>query len=201
MELLMKNLRKLLIIGTVLSVAASPVLAQGRGGGGGGGGGVGAGVGAGANVGGQSGVNGRFGGQSEANIGAQGSVNSNGPNAADRAFGGERATSRAAEAQTRNSVTAQERGSSDLGSLNAARASENAQANAAAGSRVGEIATYESRMRSALAITDQARRNAAITDARQQLAQTTNKPLTAGAIAQLDSELAIQGASPQLGAQ
>jgi len=49
-------------------------------------------------------------------------------------------------------------------------------------------------------ISDAARRDAAITAARQQLAQTSNKTLDASAIAQLDSTLHIQGASPRLGA-
>jgi hypothetical protein len=197
----MNTLGKFVVIGAVL--AASPVLAQGRGGGGGGGG-ANMGVGAGVNAGGQSGVNGRFGGQSEGRVNAQGSLNSNGPNAADRDFGADRAaerplTGRAAEAQTRGSATAQ--GRSELGGLNAARASENARANASANSRVGEIATYESSMRTALTINDRARREAAIADARRQLAQTSNKPLTADVITQLDSELGIQGASPRLGVQ
>ena len=52
-----------------------------------------------------------------------------------------------------------------------------------------------------MAIPDPARRDAAIADARRQLAQTSNKPLTADVITQLDSELNIQGASPRLGAQ
>lgn len=197
----MNHLGKFVIIGAVL--AAGPVLAQGRGGGGGN-------AGAGANMGGQSGMNARAGGQSDANISAQGNANTNGPNAADRDFGQDRAASRAteggasraAEARARASTNtnAQQQAANQLGGLNAARASENAQANAAAGSRVGEVATYETRMRTAMAITDPARRDAAITDARRQLAQTSNKTLTADAIAQLDSTLNIQGASPQLGA-
>jgi hypothetical protein len=168
----MNTLGKFVIIGAVL--AASPVLAQGRGNGNGN---------AGVNVG--------------AGIGAQGTINGNGVNAEERTFGAARAEGRAAEAQARTNT----QGRSELGGLNAARASENAQANANANSRVGEIATYESRMRTAMAITDTTRRNAAITDARRQLAQTSNKPLTADAITQLDSELNIQGASPRLGAQ
>jgi hypothetical protein len=55
-------------------------------------------------------------------------------------------------------------------------------------------------MKSALAMSDPTQRNAAITRARQQLAQTSNKPLTSSAISRLDSTLKIQGASPQLGA-
>lgn len=56
-------------------------------------------------------------------------------------------------------------------------------------------------MRAALAITNPTRRrDAAITAARQDLAGRTNKELTPGAVARLDSMLSIQGASPQLGA-
>ena len=173
----MNTLGKLVILGAVL--ATSPVLAQGRGGGGG-------------NVGG----NANIGGPAQGRVEAQGSINGNGVNAETRTFGAARAESRAAEAQARTHT----QGRNELGSLNAARASENAQTNAAAGSRVGEIATYETRMRTALAINNTARREAAIADARRQLAQTSNKPLTADAITQLDSELNIQGASPRLGA-
>lgn len=187
----MNTLGKFVILGAVL--ASGPALAQGRGGGGGNAGGnAGVGVGAGANIGGPS-------GRVDAQGSVQGNINGNGVNAEERTFGAARAESRAAEAQNRSSTTAQ--GQSALGGLNAARASENAQANAAANSRVGEIATYETRMRTAMAITDPTRRDAAITDARRQLAQTTNKPLTSDVITQLDSELNIQGASPRLGAQ
>jgi hypothetical protein len=55
-------------------------------------------------------------------------------------------------------------------------------------------------MRAALTLTDTRRRDAAVTSARQQLAQTTRKPLTAGTIAELDGLLDIGGVSPQLGA-
>jgi hypothetical protein len=151
----------------------------------------------GANVGGQSGMNGRFGGQSDTNISAQGRANTNGPAAADREFGAARAADRP-DTTTRADGNASSR--SELGGLNADHASATARANAASGSRVGEVGTYETQMKSALAISDPTARTAAITKARQDLAQTTNKPLTSGAIAQLDSDLKIQGASPQLGA-
>ena len=180
----MNTVGRLVIIGAIL--AASPVLAQGRGGGGG-------------NAGGNAGANAIGGLSGRVDAQAQGTINGNGVNAEERTFGAARAEGRAAEAQTRSSITAQ--GRSELGGLNAARSSENAQANAAANSRVGDIATYESRMRTAMAIPDPARRDAAIADARRQLAQTSNKPLTADVITQLDSELNIQGASPRLGAQ
>jgi len=59
---------------------------------------------------------------------------------------------------------------------------------------------YHERMRSAMSITDPARRDAAIISARQQLALDTKKPLAAGTIAELDGLLDIGGVSPQLGA-
>ena len=190
----MRNeLKKILVLGTVLSLSIGPVLAQGRGGGGMGasvGGGIGHSMG-GAGMGGQGGMNGRFGGQSEANISAQGRANTNGPVAADRDFGSARAADR---------MDTRANGRSELGGLNADHASDTARAHAASGSRVGEIGTYETRMKSALAISDPVARNAAITRARQDLALTTNKPLTSGAISRLDSDLQIRGASPRLGA-
>ena len=153
----------------------------------------------GANVGG--GMNGRFGGQADTGMSAQGRASTNGPAASDRDFGRDRAEDRT-NANSRIDGNASTTGNarSELGGLNADHASPTARANAASGSRVGEIGTYETQMKSALAISDPTQRNAAITKARQTLAQTTNKPLTSGAIAQLDSDLHIQGASPQLGA-
>jgi hypothetical protein len=156
--------------------------------------------------GGQSSLRGQFGGQSDTHIGAQGRLNTNGPGASDRSFGTDRADARA-DTDVRTSRTANSgstssrtKSANELGGLNASHASENAETHASANSRVGEVATYESQMRSALAISDPTRRNAAITSARQQLAQTSNKPLTSSAITQLDSSLNIQGASPTLGA-
>jgi hypothetical protein len=194
------QLRKLILLGTVLSLAATPVLAQGRGNSGGNananvGGNANAG---GVNAGGQSGVNGRFGGQSDTHVNAQGRVNSNGPNATDRDFGRDRAAERPDRS---DSSTAARTNGNALGNLNAVHASERARANAAAGSTVGAIGNYETDMKAALAISNATQREAAITRARQQLAQTANKPLTSGAIAQIDSELRIQGASPRLGAE
>lgn len=189
-------LGKMLIVGAALSLCMGPALAQGRGVGGGVGGGasVGAPVGN-ANVG--AGMNSRMGGQSGANIGAQGRLNSNGPSAADRNFGADRAAERT---DASGHASAHANANSQLGGLNASHASDNARAHAAAGSRVGEIGTYETEMKSALAISNPTQRNAAITRARQKLAETSNKPLTSSAIAQLDSELKIQGASSSLGA-
>ena len=192
----MKNLSKILVVGAALSVCIGPVAAQGRGVGGGAAVGVGGPMGS---VNGQAGMNGRFGGQSNANIGTQGRLNTNGPGASDRDFGADRSADRAANRDSAN-ASAGANGNSQLGGLNAAHASDNARAHAASGSRVGEIGTYETDMKSALAISNPTQRNAAIVRARQKLAETSNKPLTSSAIAQLDSELKIQGASPTLGA-
>ncbi len=94
-----------------------------------------------------------------------------------------------------------EGGKNTLGNLNAAHASATARANASPNSMVGRIATYESQMNAALAIRDRSDRNAAIVAAREQLAESANKPLTAGNIARVDAMLGIRGASPQLGAE
>lgn len=202
------QLGKMAVLGTILALSFGPALAQGRGNGGG----VGAGMGGGANVrsgpmagpsvGGNSGLNGQFGGQSDAHITAQERTNSNGPNAPDRDFGADRAADRTASVNgnASGSASARAKAASELGSLNAAHASETARANAASGSTVGEIGTYETRMKAALAISNPTQRNAAITKARQDLALNSNKTLTASAIAKLDNTLNIQGASPQLGA-
>jgi hypothetical protein len=206
-----------------LALSVSPVLAQGRGVGGGvgvgvgggGGAGIGAGMGAGANagagmsggmrggadtganMGGSSGVNGNFGGQSNADISAQGRANGNGPDATDRDFGTNRANDRRAGAS--NNTNAEVNAASELGKLNAVHASANAREHANANSTVGSIATYESQMKTALAISNTTQRNAAIVSARQQLAEDSNKQLTPSAVASIDSSLSIQGASPQLG--
>jgi hypothetical protein len=73
-------------------------------------------------------------------------------------------------------------------------------ANASPNSMVGRVATYETQMKAALAIQDPTRREAAIIAAREQLAQSANKPLTAEAITRVDGLLGIQSAPPQLGA-
>jgi hypothetical protein len=86
-----------------------------------------------------------------------------------------------------------------LGGLNAAHANQNALMHANPDSMVGDIATYEQQMQSALALTDPTQQANAITAARQQLASTTNKTLTASAVTQLDQMLGIKGASPSLG--
>jgi hypothetical protein len=95
---------------------------------------------------------------------------------------------------------ARTKAANELGNLNAAHASANARANASPNSMVGRIATYETQMLNALQIQDLTQRNAAITAARGQLAQSANKPLTESAITRVDGLLGIQGAPPQLGA-
>jgi hypothetical protein len=62
------------------------------------------------------------------------------------------------------------------------------------------IDIYETRMRSALTITDPPRRDAAVTKARQQLAQNIGKPLPAGTVVELDGLLDLGAVSAQLGA-
>jgi hypothetical protein len=62
------------------------------------------------------------------------------------------------------------------------------------------IDIYETQMRSALSITDPPRRDAAVTKARQQLAQNIGKPLPAGTIVELDGLLDLEAVSAQLGA-
>ena len=87
----------------------------------------------------------------------------------------------------------------ELGKLNAAHASAMALDHAASNSAVGAIATYENQMAAALALSDPAAQDAAITAARQQLALSTNKSLTASAASRIDGMLGISGASPTLG--
>ncbi len=92
-------------------------------------------------------------------------------------------------------------GKNTLGNLNAAHASATARANASSNSMVGRVATYENQMQAALAIQDRAARNAAIVAAREQLAQSANKPLTRDNIARVDAMLGIHGAPAGLGAE
>jgi len=88
---------------------------------------------------------------------------------------------------------------SELGKLNAAHASPVALAHAAPNSAVGMIATYQTQMGDALALTDPAQRDAAIISAREQLGLASNKQLTPSAAARIDGMLGITGASPDLG--
>ena len=86
-----------------------------------------------------------------------------------------------------------------LGNMNASHASSMGLQHAAPNSTVGALATYKSQMTAALALTDPTAQAAAITAARQQLATTDNKVLTAAAITQIDSNLSIVGAPSDLG--
>jgi hypothetical protein len=194
--------KQAIVISALLTLALSvPALAAGRGGGAGGslGGGVGGGFsGGGLGVGGASGVNGKFGGQSNAHIGAEGRVNTNGPNATDRDIGIDRSRDRES-VQGLNHSQAQANAASELGKLNAAHASTAGRENAASNSTVGSIATYDKEMSAALAISNPTARNAAIVAARQELALNSNKDLTPTAAARIDGMLGISGASPNLG--
>jgi hypothetical protein len=201
--------KQMIVISALLSLTlAIPAVAASRGGGGGGGGfggGFGGGASAGGGLGGgglraggSSGVNGNFGGQSGAHIGTEGSANTNGPNAADRDFGTDRAQDRESDQGLTHSQ-AEANAASELGKLNAAHASATARDNAAANSAVGSIATYDKEMSAALAINNPTMRNAAIAAARQRLALNSNKDLTPSAAARIDSMLGINGAPPNLG--
>jgi hypothetical protein len=88
---------------------------------------------------------------------------------------------------------------SELGKLNAAHASSVALAHAAPDSAVGAIAAYKSEMTAALALTDPAAQESAITAARQDLASATAADLTVSAVTKIDAMLGISGASPALG--
>jgi hypothetical protein len=97
------------------------------------------------------------------------------------------------------SASAEANAASELGKLNAAHASPVAFAHANPNSAVGAIATYQSQMNSALALTDPMEKDAAITSARQQLGLISNKQLTPSAISKIDGLLGITGADPTLG--
>jgi hypothetical protein len=96
-------------------------------------------------------------------------------------------------------ATAQANVASELGKLNAAHASTVALNHSASNSAVGAIATYESQMTAALALSDSAAQDAAVTAARQQLALSTGKDLTSSSATRIDAMLGITGASPTLG--
>jgi hypothetical protein len=83
-----------------------------------------------------------------------------------------------------------------LGSLNAAHASPTARANAAANSRVGQIATYERQFTDAQKIQDPAQRAAALAEARMTLERAANKPVTDDVIAQVNALLGLEPAKP-----
>ena len=66
--------------------------------------------------------------------------------------------------------------------------------------RAQDVEIYVQQMRAAIQIRDPARQDTAVAAARLELAQRTQKPLTARTIAELDGVLDIGGISPQLGA-
>ena len=82
----------------------------------------------------------------------------------------------------------------ELGRLNAARASATAPA-----PKAGQVAAYESRMRSALALEDPAQRTVAVVAARLDLARSANRKLTGPAIARVDSLLGLPASPADLG--
>jgi hypothetical protein len=73
-------------------------------------------------------------------------------------------------------------------------------AHAAPNSAVGVVATYQTQMNDALALTDPAARDAAIIAAREQLGLASNKQLTPSVVERIDGMLGIAGAPPDLGA-
>lgn len=90
------------------------------------------------------------------------------------------------------------------GALNAAHASSAGLAHAAPGSRVGQIATYDRAMLSAISLpvstpTEIAAHNAAIAAARAQLATASNKTLTSTVISQIDARLGLPVVDPTVG--
>lgn len=90
------------------------------------------------------------------------------------------------------------------GALNAAHASSNALAHAAPKSRVGQIATYDRSMLTALAMPTNtaaqlAARDAVIAASRAQLATVTNKNLTPSVVTLVDARLGLPEIDPTLG--
>ena len=172
------------------SIGTSPAFAQGNSGGGGGGGGGGGNSGGNGNAGGNSGNAGN-----SANAGQKDS-----PGKSDRGVAASQGNSFSrGNANVGGTASAHGKAANELGNLNAAHASANARSNAAPGSMVGQIATYEAQMKSALAIQDPAQRAAAITAARQDLALSANKQLTPAAITRVDSLLGLPASPAQLG--
>jgi len=86
-----------------------------------------------------------------------------------------------------------------LGNLNAAHASAVARGRASPGSMVGQIATYETQMKAALAIEDPSRRAAAVAAARQDLALSANRQLTPAAVTRVDGLLGLPATDGRLG--
>lgn len=93
---------------------------------------------------------------------------------------------------------------SAAGALNAAHASPTALSHAAAGSRVGQISSYDRVMLAALTMPSATpaqitARNAAIAAARTQLAAASNKTLTPAVVAHIDRLLGLPSTDPTLG--
>ena len=199
-----------------LALAAAPVALQANfkpmpktslaagGGGGNGGGGVNGGGGGngGGNGGGAAGDHGNS--ADHSNAGDHGSAN--GAGHGNNGNSGNSASSAGTGTNGRgaNGTASQGQLAHASGALNAAHASTNALAHAAPGSRVGQIATYDRLMRTAIAMpgttpAEVAARNAAFGAARTQLATVTNKALTGPVIAQVDMRLGLPAISPTIG--
>lgn len=94
--------------------------------------------------------------------------------------------------------------SNATGALNAAHASPQALANAAPGSRVGQVAAYDRAMLAALGMpgttpAELASRMLAISAARAQLATASGKSLTPAVVARVDRLLGLPSTDPALG--
>ena len=125
----------------------------------------------------------------------------NGGKAGGTSVGAGNANGRSAE----KGVASSGQMSSALGALNAAHASSNALNHAASGSRVGQIATYDKAMLSALAMPTNtpvaiAAQTAAIAAARTQLAASSNKSLTPEVVTKVDGYLGLGPSDPTIGA-
>lgn len=86
-----------------------------------------------------------------------------------------------------------------LGMLSPARASSAAHPSASPAAMIGYVDTYETEMKTAVALQDPARRATAITAARANLALVANKQLTPAAIARIDGLLGLPAAPATLG--
>jgi hypothetical protein len=193
-----------------LALAAVPVMtgshwlptltsaqAAGGGSGGGNGGGNGGDHGGDHGAGGNGGNGGNSGGGGNGNAGGNANANAGHGNA------GSGSTGHGAQGSG-HGLASSGQVASAAGALNAAHASPAALANAAPGSRVGQIAVYDRAMVAALAMPAEtpaqiAARNAAIASARTQLSTVTNKELTPAVIAKVDATLGLPATNPSLG--
>ncbi len=172
-------------------------------GGGGGGGGDGGGGGGGGNGGGGNGGGADHGGADHA--GADHAGADHGGNAGTAAASGHGAHSADVSAGSHGRGSASHgQLSSALGALNAAHASPVALAHASPTSKVGQIASYDRAMLSALGMpattpAQIAARTAAIAAARAQLANASNKGLTPDVVAAVDSQLGLPASDPSIG--